>query len=284
MPPSTASARPPSTPLHDAPTRLGPTFAPRWQETWTRTVYPETESTAAALEGLFRGVAPHLARGVGRGRRRRPGAAAVRHVRPAPDLADVDLIGADRRSGSRWDTIGTLSDAEGSMDVDQRVTRVGRFLRSKGPAEMLYGALVSSVVLAATSAGAETGEIVALATALVSVTYWLAHVYADAVGGRFEDTDHSAHHRLRHALKNNTGVLLGSLPVLVVFVIGRLLGMTVANSAFLALWFTVAMLAARRGVRGPPGRGPWRCARRARRPGGRAFGLLVIALKLILSH
>ena len=104
---------------------------------------------------------------------------------------------------------------------------------------------------------------------MVSVTYWLAHVYADAIGGRFEDTDHSTHHRLRHALQNNTGVLLGSLPVLVVFVIGRLLGMDVTNSAFLALWFTVAMLAAvaafaahRAGVRALPcwARPRWRPA------------------------
>ena len=167
--------------------------------------------------------------------------------------------------------------------MDERVTRVGRFLHSKGPAEMLYGALVSSVVLAATSAGAQTGELVALATALVSVTYWLAHVYADAIGGRFEDTDHSTHHRLRHALKNNTGVLLGSLPVLVVFILGRLIGLDVQDSAFLSLWFTVAMLAAvaafaahRAGVRGAALFGETALAA--------GFGLLVIALKLILTH
>ena len=167
--------------------------------------------------------------------------------------------------------------------MDDRVTRVGRFLHSKGPAEVLYGALVSSVVLAATSAGAQTGELVALATALVSVTYWLAHVYADAIGGRFEDTDHSTHHRLRHALKNNTGVLLGSLPVLVVFIIGRLIGLDVQDSAFLSLWFTVAMLAAvaafaahRAGVRGAALLGETALAA--------GFGLRVIALKLILTH
>ena len=167
--------------------------------------------------------------------------------------------------------------------MDDRVTRVGRFLHSKGPAEVLYGALVSSVVLAATSAGAKTGELVALATAMVSVTYWLAHVYADAIGGRFEDTDHSTHHRLRHALKNNTGVLLGSAPVLVVFVFGRLIGLDVQDSAFLSLWFTVAMLAGvaafaahRAGVRGAALLGETALAG--------AFGLLVILLKLILTH
>jgi len=175
-------------------------------------------------------------------------------------------------------------DDGGLMVTDNSsITFVGRFLRSKGPAELLYGALVSAVVLATTSANVESGETVLIATALVSVTYWLAHVYADAVGGRFEDIHHPSHHRLRHALKNNTGVLLGSIPVLVVFLLGRLLGMTVANAAFLALWFTVAMLAAvaalaahRAGVRG--GKLVAETAAAA------AFGLLVIALKLILSH
>ena len=134
---------------------------------------------------------------------------------------------------------------------------------------MLYGALVSSVVLAATSAGAETGELVALATAMVSVTYWLAHVYADAIGGRFEDTDHSTHHRLRHALKNNTGVLLGSLPVLVVFIIGRLLGMDVADSAFLVALVHRRDAGGGRCVRGTPSRRPRGCAAGRDRTGGR---------------
>ncbi len=49
-------------PLHDAAVRIVRTLVPRWQDVWTRTVYAETETTAAALEGLFRGAAPHLAR------------------------------------------------------------------------------------------------------------------------------------------------------------------------------------------------------------------------------
>jgi hypothetical protein len=50
-------------PLHDAATRIVRTLVPHWQDVWTRTVYAETEATAAALEGLIRGVAPHLGRG-----------------------------------------------------------------------------------------------------------------------------------------------------------------------------------------------------------------------------
>ena len=170
------------------------------------------------------------------------------------------------------------------MNVEQRrFSRVDEFLRNRGPAEILYGALVSSVVLAATSASSQSGDIVLLASAVVSVTYWLAHVYADAVGGRFEDVDHSAGHRLRHALRNNTGVLVGSIPVLVVFAIGRLVGMDVYRAAFLALWFTVAMLASvaalaahRAGVRGKALVGEVAIAA--------AFGLLVIVLKYFFMH
>jgi len=169
------------------------------------------------------------------------------------------------------------------MSAEQHFSRVDQFLRNKGAAEVLYGALVSSVVLAATSIGAESGELVLVATAFVSVTYWLAHVYADAVGGRFEDVDHSSGHRLKHALRNNTGVLLGSIPVLAVFAIGRLFGMNVVDSAFLALWFTVALLASvaalaahRAGVRGGALLGETVLAA--------GFGLLVIALKYFFSH
>jgi Cupin domain len=50
------------TPLHDASVRLVRTLVPHWQDVWTRSVYAQTESTAGALEGLIRGVAPHLAR------------------------------------------------------------------------------------------------------------------------------------------------------------------------------------------------------------------------------
>lgn len=167
--------------------------------------------------------------------------------------------------------------------MTDRLTPVDQFLRNRGPAEILYGALVSSVVLAATSAGSESGDIVLLATALVSVTYWLAHVYADAIGGRFEDTDHSAGSRLRHALRNNTGVLLGSLPVLAVFAIGRLFGLDIYYATFVALWFTVAMLASvatlaahRAGARGAALVGEAAVAA--------GFGLLVIVLKYAFMH
>jgi hypothetical protein len=162
----------------------------------------------------------------------------------------------------------------------KHIHRFDRFMRSTGPAEVLYGAVVSGAVLAVTSAHAEVGENVVISTALVSVTYWLAHVYADAIGGRFEDTEHSTGHRLRHAVANNFGVLFGGIPPLVVFVVARLLGQDVSEAALTALWFTVLLLMASAAV----------AAHKAGARGGTlvgetavagGFGLVVILLKIV---
>jgi len=109
--------------------------------------------------------------------------------------------------------------------------------------ELLYGAVVSASILAVSSLHGPTAEHVAFATLGVTITYWLAHVYVDAIGGRFDDREHTAHARLGRALFENTEILIGSLPPIIVFLIGRLMGLDVSGAAWLALWFTVAMLA-----------------------------------------
>jgi hypothetical protein len=117
-----------------------------------------------------------------------------------------------------------------------------RVLRPDKISELLYGAVVSASILAVSSLHGPTSERIALASLGVCITYWLAHVYVDAVGGRFRDREHSAHARLRSALIENTEILVGSLPPIIVFVLGQLLGLGISGSAWLALWFTVAML------------------------------------------
>ena len=160
--------------------------------------------------------------------------------------------------------------------------RAGRWLaRERQIDEFLYGALVSGSILAVSSAKSEDGKSVLLATGLVNITYWLAHVYVDAVGGRFHDHEHSTGHRLAHALQNSTGVLLGSLPTMVVFAVSRLFGFDVSTAAWIALWFTVALLgyagglaAHRAGARRWPLVGETAIAL--------AFGMAVILLKIVL--
>ncbi|HZA31510.1 MAG TPA: hypothetical protein VE462_08345 [Propionibacteriaceae bacterium] len=126
--------------------------------------------------------------------------------------------------------------SEGATEELQRVQRAEKV------SELLYGAVVSASILAISSLHGPTSERVALATLGGCITYWLAHVYVDAIGGRFRDPEHSAHARLRKALIGNTEILVGSLPPIIVFVLGQLLGLGISGSAWLALWFTVAML------------------------------------------
>ena len=91
-PPSTASAPPPSRRSTTPPTRLVRPFAPRWQERGRAPSTPRTRARRPRSTACSAASRPHLARGTVVRRRRRPGAAAVRDVRPAPDLADVELI------------------------------------------------------------------------------------------------------------------------------------------------------------------------------------------------
>ncbi|WP_196804530.1 hypothetical protein [Cellulomonas sp. URHD0024] len=168
-------------------------------------------------------------------------------------------------------------------DVDQHpLRRAGRWLaRERQIDEFLYGALVSGSVFAVSSAKSEDGGSVLLATGLVNITYWLAHVYVDLVGGRFHDHERSTGHRFRHALQSSTGVLLGSVPSMVLFSACRLFGLDVATAAWTTLWFTVALLgyagglaAHRAGARRWPLIGETAIAL--------GFGMAVILLKIIL--
>ncbi|MBF0686268.1 MAG: cupin domain-containing protein [Cellulomonas sp.] len=50
-------------PFFAAAVRLVRPSVPRWQDLWGRTAFAETDATAAVLEGLMRGAAPHLQAG-----------------------------------------------------------------------------------------------------------------------------------------------------------------------------------------------------------------------------
>jgi len=196
-------------------------------------------------------------------------------VRPRPFASC-----GDRRTGTApWG--GKLDDVTDEATQHPIHRAASKLVRERQIDEFLYGALVSGSILAVSSAKADDGGSVLLATGLVNVTYWLAHVYVDAIGGRFHDHVHSTGRRLTHALRNNTAVLLGSLPSMIVFAAGRLVGLDLATAAWTALWFTVALLGAAGGFA-------------AHRAGARrwpligetvialAFGMVVIMLKVVL--
>lgn len=155
-------------------------------------------------------------------------------------------------------------------------------LKARHAPELLYGAIVSGSVLALAGGHAGTYDQVAIAAILVSMVYWIAHIYVDAIGGRLFDRTHSMGYRLGASLRGNTAVLIGAAPPIVVFFACRRLGLEEVDAATVAAWSTVALLTAagcsisfRVGARG------WQLLWDSLVAG--SFGLLVIALKF-LAH
>jgi hypothetical protein len=147
--------------------------------------------------------------------------------------------------------------------------------------EMLYGAVVAASVLAVVSVHAPAGDRVVVVTVVVALVYWLAHVYVDAVGGRFTDREHSTGRRVIRALNENWAVLIGAAPPIVVLLLARAFGADGETAAWIALWVTGGLLVAVGGV------AAWRAGARGWPLVGEVlvggcFGLLVVALKYAL--
>lgn len=160
-------------------------------------------------------------------------------------------------------------------------SQLRRQLVAHRASELLYGAVVSASVLAVASVHSDQADRVALATVGVAVIYWLTHVYVDAIGGRFLDPDHTTSWRLRNAVATNWAVLIGAAPPVLVYGLGRALGLGVSTAGWVAMWSAVALLMGAGGVA---------AARAGARRGALvaevlvcgSLGVVVIALKYLL--
>ena len=159
--------------------------------------------------------------------------------------------------------------------------RAHRILSAHNLPDLLYGAIVAGSVLAVSSVHVESGARVALATAAVTVIYWLAHVYVEAVGNRFRDREHTMRFRVVEAMRDSAEVLAGAVAPIVVFVVARFFTADIELAATIALWATVLILLTAgagagylAGVRG------WALVLESAVSG--AFGVLMIVLKYFL--
>jgi hypothetical protein len=162
----------------------------------------------------------------------------------------------------------------------QRVRAAGLLARAD-PAGLLYGAIVSAAVLATVSAHAEGSVFVGVATALVLVVYWMAHVYIHALSSQLDGDARHFLLRLRTASAHESSVLKGGLPAIVVYVVVNAAGAEVDTAAASAVYFTVVLLA---GV-GYLGAHQARLRGRAmvlEVAGAASFGVLIVAAKTLL--
>ena len=162
----------------------------------------------------------------------------------------------------------------------QRV-RAASWLAQTDPAGLLYGAIVSAAVLATVSAHAEGSEHVALATGVVLVVYWLAHVYIDALSRQLDGDSRHFLQRLRTSSVHETSVLKGGVPAIVVYVGASVAGMGIGSAAAVAVYFSVALLAAV-GYLGAHQAGLRGRAMLLEVAGAASFGLLIVLAKTLL--
>lgn len=90
-----------------------------------------------------------------------------------------------------------------------RRAEVAERLARADPAGLLYGGIVTAAVLATVSAHAGQKQHVAVATFVVLVVYWLAHVYVATQAMQYEGDRRRIHQRLVTAALNETSVLKG---------------------------------------------------------------------------
>ncbi|MET0839072.1 MAG: hypothetical protein ABWY19_09850 [Marmoricola sp.] len=162
----------------------------------------------------------------------------------------------------------------------QRVRAAGWLARAD-PAGLLYGAIVSAAVLATVSAHAEGSEFVALATAMVLVVYWMAHVYIHALSRQFDGDARHFLLRLRTSSGHETSVLKGGVPAILVYLGAYAAGLDIGSAAAMAVYFTVVLLAAV-GYLGAHQAGLRGRAVLLEVGGAASFGVLIVAAKALL--
>ena len=145
----------------------------------------------------------------------------------------------------------------------------------------VYGLITVSALIAAESAGQETyGETVG-GVALAMVLYWVAHAYSELVAWRVRRGEALTPGSLGRMLRWELPILAGASPPLLAVLIAWAAGATLGSAIDIALWTGVATIIA---VEVAAGIQADLSGRRLliQAVVGAAFGLLILALRLVL--
>jgi hypothetical protein len=158
---------------------------------------------------------------------------------------------------------------------------VGTWLQGSHPADLLYGAIVTSAVLVTAGGhGADVGKVVA-SWAFVLIIYWLAHVYVHAAESQFHGDMRRLPRRAVEAARAEVAVLVGGIPTMLVFVIVASTEADAFDAGKVALYFSVALLAAV-GYVGARHAGHGRGTAVAEALAASALGMLMVLAKTLL--
>lgn len=110
------------------------------------------------------------------------------------------------------------------------------------PAEVVYGVIVSAATIGAVGPHVDSSARLGAIWAFVVLTYWLAHVYVHLVAHPLRGVRVRVLRRVRTALRDELGVLVGALPGLAILLVVAALGGEPAITASVMLFVTIGLL------------------------------------------
>jgi hypothetical protein len=149
------------------------------------------------------------------------------------------------------------------------------------PGAVVYGTITVGALLASESANRETYADTVAAVALAMLVYWLAHAYTEFAEQRFAHRQPLTLDGLARSLVHEVTVIAGAAIPLVALLTCWVAGVGLTSAVTAALWTTAAMIVVEEVVVGVRAKLSTR-ALMAQTAAGALFGLLVIALKLVL--
>ena len=108
---------------------------------------------------------------------------------------------------------------------------------------LLYGTLIAASSMTVVSVHPPSGGFVGVAALVTLAIYWLAHLYTEVLAERISEPGTSVWRRTWQAAGHETAILEGGLPVVACYAIVHAFGVSIEDSALIALWFTVVLLA-----------------------------------------
>jgi membrane protein YqaA with SNARE-associated domain len=149
------------------------------------------------------------------------------------------------------------------------------------PGAVVYGTITVAALLAAESAKRETYAGTVGAVAIAMLVYWLAHAYSEFTEDRIEQNQPLTLGGLRRTLAHELMIVVGAGIPLLELIVCWAAGARLTAAVTIAIWTSAAIIVLVEVVAGVRARLSPR-ALTAQTAVGALFGLLVIALKLVL--
>lgn len=117
-----------------------------------------------------------------------------------------------------------------------------RVVPAENASGVIYGIIVVGALLAAESGRHETYLDTIVSTVIAAALYWLAHAYADVLGGRLQRQERLSAGALAQAIAHDWAIMCGAGLPLLALVLAWAVGAPLRSAVTAALWTAIASL------------------------------------------